>query len=272
MARNRFFLEIDPFPVDRTDSCFVATPALRDRLERILGSVREGARPVCITAPRGAGKTTLLEQVQKDLGPQWQVAGVSGASGLDRESFLDAFGSAFSFDAGDDGPLAEVLERLETHLDASLHRDRAALVTVDDADYRSAQTRARLDALLACRQSSRLRFITTREPAPDDATNEDAPIMLVDIPPLTRAQSDDYVHTRLSAAGLRGDSPFTDDMLRSIHNASGGRPGQVHRVAAKMLANRRHARRGQGQPGGSRRRFWDSFARIRRSRERSPDA
>ena len=271
MARNRFFLEVDPFPIGDTDSCFVATPALRHRLSRILRSVQEGGKPICIAAPEGAGKTTLLEQVQRDLGPQWQVATVSGATGLDRESFLDAFGSAFDLEAGEDETLAVVLERLETHLATRLPPDRSALVAVDDAECRSARTRARLDALLTRRQSPRLSFIITREPTPDDTSNEDAPHLLVDVPPLTRAQSDDYIHTRLCAAGLRGDSPFTDDMLRSIHSASGGRPGQIHRVAAKMLANRRKSGRGHGRTGEGRT-PWSRIAAALRSRERPSGA
>ena len=249
MARNRFFLEVDPFPIGATDACFVSTPTLRRRLERILHGVQEGGRPICIAAPEGAGKTTLLEQVRRDLGPQWQVATVSGAAGLERETFLDAFGSAFNLEAGDDETLAVVLERLNAHLATHLPPGRNALVAVDDANCASARTRARLDALLTRRQSPRLRFITTREPTPDDSTDENAPYMLVDIPPLTRTRSDDYIHTRLCAAGLRGDSPFTDDMLRSIHNASGGRPGNIHRLAAKMLAHRRKPGRGQGRAG-----------------------
>ena len=269
MARSRFYLEVDPFPDGDTGRCFVATPTLRRCLERILRGVQEGGgRPVCIVAPEGAGKTTLLEEVLRELGPQWQAATVSGSAGLDRESFLDAFGSAFGLGAGDDETLAVVLERLESHLATRLPPDRRALVSVDDADARGARTRARLDALLVRGQSSRLGFITTREPTPDDTADEDAPCMLVDIPPLTRSESDDYIHTRLCAAGLRGDSPFTVDMLRSIHNASGGRPGAIHRVAAKMLANRRKPERGRATAGGSRR-PWSRIAGALRSREGS---
>ena len=271
MARNRFFLEVDPFPIGDADSCFVATPALRRRLSRILRSMQEGGKPICIAAPEGAGKTTLLKQVQRDLGPQWQVATVSGDAGLDRESFLDAFGRAFDLEAGEDETLAVVLERLESHLATHLPPGRTALVAVDNAECRSARTRARLDALLNRRQSPRLRFIITREPTPDDTSDEDAPHMLVDVPPLTRAQSDDYIHTRLCAAGLRGDSPFTDEMLRSIHNASGGRPGQIHRVAAKMLANRRKSGRGHGRTGEGRT-PWSRIAVALRSRERPSGA
>ena len=245
---------------------------MRRRLARILRGVQEGGKPICIAAPEGAGKTTLLEQVRRDLGPQWQVASVPGAAGLERETFLDAFASAFNLEAGNDETLAMVLERLETHFATHLPSDRNALVAVDDADCRNVQTRARLDALLTRRQSPRLRFITTREPAPDDSTDKNAPYMLVDIPPLTRAQSDDYIHTRLCVAGLRGDSPFTDEMLRSIHNASGGRPGGIHQVASRVLANWRSAQRGKGEPGAGRR--WSSAlrARVSRSKESLPDA
>ena len=272
MPRIRFYLESDPFPLDRTDSCFVSTPPLRDRLRRILDGIREGAKPVCICAPPGSGRTTLLVQVRKDLDSQWKMAEVSGASGIDRQSFLDAFGSAFDLAPGDDTNLADVLERLDAHLEATLSRDMKALVAIDDADCRSASERARLHTLLVRRQSSRMRFVTTRQPAAEDSGDEDAPVMLVDIPPLNRAQSDDYIHTRLSVAGLRGDSPFTDDMLRSIHNASGGRPGGIHHVAARMLANWRNARRDKGESGAGRRWPLPFLAGASRAKERLPDA
>ena len=271
MTRNRFFLEVDPFPIGATDACFVSTPALRRRLALILRGVQEGGKPICIAAPEGAGKTTLLEQVRRDLGPQWHVASVSGATGLERETFLDAFASAFNLEAGDDETLAVVLQRLNTHLATHLPPEQNALVAVDDADCRNVQTRARLDALLNRRQSPRLRFITTREPTPDDSTDENAPYMLVDVPPLTRDQSDDYIHTRLCVAGLRGDSPFTDDMLRSIHNASGGWPGNIHPLAAKMLAHRRKPGRGHGRKGEGRT-LRSRIAAALRSRERPSGA
>ncbi len=272
MPRIRFYLESDPFPLHRSDSCFVSTPPLRDRLQRILDGIREGAKPVCICAPPGSGKTTLLEQARKDLDPQWKVAEVAGASGINRQSFLDAFGSTFDLAPGDDTTLADVLERLDAHLETALPCEMRALVAIVDADCRNARARAQLDTLLARQQSSRVRFLTTRRPAAEDPGDEDAPVMLVDIPPFDRAQSDDYIHTRLSVAGLRGDSPFTDDMLRSIHNASGGRPGGIHQVASRVLANWRNAQRGKGEPGAGRR--WTSALRARasRSKESVPDA
>ena len=262
MARNRFYLELDPFPIGSVDACFVSTPALRDRVDRILRAVHEGARPICVAAPRGAGKTALLEQVLGDLGPQWQVLRVSGASGLDRASFLDAIGGAL--DLGrirEDETVEAILVRLEALLDTTAYRDRTALVAIDDADCQSARARADLDALLARRQSSRVRFIAAREAAPEDPSGEDASVMPIDIPPLTRAESDDYVHTRLCAAGLRGDSPLSDEMLRSIHNASGGRPGRIHEVAARMLAKRRGTgRRKAGADTPRRRGPWSRLA------------
>ncbi len=271
MTRTRFFLEVDPFSNEALGACFVSTPALRIRLDRILRGLREGSKPICIVAPEGAGKSALLGQVKRDLGPQWQVASIAGAAGLDRDSFLDAFSRAFDLEAGDDETLAVVLERLETHLATHLPPERNALVAIEDVDCRSARTRARLDALLTLRQSPRLRFLTTRAPSPDDSSDENAPHMLVDIPALTRAQSDDYIHTRLCAAGLRGDSPFTDDMLRSIHNASGGRPGGIHRIAAKMLANRGKIARGYGKAGEGATR-WSRIAAVLRSKRPTIDA
>ena len=269
MARTRFFLAADPFPLGSDDACFVPMPALRRRLERILQSLREDQPPLCIVAPRGSGKTTLLRQVRMDLDPQWQVATVSGTAGLERDAFLDAFGRAFSLPPGDDGRLEDLLERLEAHLDAHLPRDRRALVVVDDADCDDAATRAHLDAVLAQRQSPRLRFLIARQAAPELRAGEETPLVRIDIPPLTRAQCDDYVHTRLSAAGLRGDSPFSDDMLSSIHNSSGGRPGRIHRVAAQILANWQDPSL-RGGPGGGRRRdaFRSRLAAVLRPKER----
>ena len=242
MARHRFYLEVDPFPVGRVDACFVPTPALRERLAKILHAVREGAGPICIAAPPGAGKTTLLEQVLGELAPQGPAVRLSDASWPDHEAFVSAIGEAFGLPLDRDDALHRVLARLDARLDASRGRDGTALIAIDDAEARDAQARAWIDALLATPHSPRLRFIVTRETTREDAIARGAPLTLFDIPPLTRSESDDYVHTRLCAAGLRGDGPFTEEMLRSIHGASGGRPGRIHRVATQMLANRRSAR------------------------------
>ncbi len=253
-AGNRFYLEIDPFPIDSVDGYFVSTPALRGRLDQVHRAAHDGTRPVCIAAPAGSGKTTLLEQALGDFGPQWQVARISGASGLDRASFLGGIGDAFDLSIGEDDSVDAVFDRLEARLERPPGLDRTALIAIDDAGGRSAGTLADLDALLVRRQSSRLRFIAVREPAPEDPSGQAAPLLMIDIPPLTRAECDDYVHTRLCAAGLRGDSPFTEKMLSSIHNASDGRPGRIHRIAARVLANLRGTRRLDGGAGRSRRR------------------
>lgn len=270
MAKNRFYLETDPFPVDSADSRFVSTPVLRGCLDRVRRAVDEGTRPVCIAAPAGSGKTTLLEQVLGDLGPQWHVARVSGAAGFDRASFLRAIGNAFDLSIVKGDSVNSVFDRLEGRLERPPCRDRTALIAIDDADSRSARELAGLHALLVRRHSSRLRFITARLPAPDDPSGDTAPILMIHIPPLTRAECDDYVHTRLCVAGLRGESPFTEEMLRSIHNASGGRPGRIHRIAAQVLANRRGARRLDGGAGTSRRRgLWTRIAATPEAPERS---
>ena len=268
MTRSGFFLESDPFAPGDTGPCFFSTAELRHRLDRILRSARQGARHICIVAPRGSGKTTLLQQVLKDLRPRWQVASVSGAPELDRAALLAGIGRAFGLVPGEAGPAEEILGSLDTHFAALPRSGENALVAVDDVDALSAQTRACCDALAARWRPSRVRFITAREPAPEDPaggsdpeTDAGAPALLIDIPPLTRAQSDDYVHTRLCAAGLRGDSPFTDEMLRSVCNASGGRPGRIHHVAGRMLANQQPGRtRNKGTDTRLRRRPWSRLA------------
>ena len=67
--------------------------------------------------------------------------------------------------------------------------------------------------------------------------------------PFTSGQTDDYIHTRLSRAGLVGDSPFSPQVVRSIYKASSGRPGLIHQLAGQVLSN---------QPAGGFGRAWSA--------------
>ena len=261
MARNGFSLESDPFPIESGGGCFFSTPALRDRLDTILRRLRHAPKPILVVAPPGSGKTTLLEQVLKDLDSRWQVARLSARPEWDEGALLAAVGDAFDPDRPEDGSAEKLRERLEAHFSALERKGLRALVALDDADLLNAETRAGYGTLAARWQSLGVRRIDLSAPARPESSGEaggeadedDSPAV-IDLPALTPEQSDDYVHLRLCAAGLMGDSPFTDEALRSIHNASGGRPGAIHRVSRQVLANQQATeRRGRRAAAPSRR-------------------
>jgi DamX protein len=114
--------------------------------------------------------------------------------------------------------------------------DDVPLVTVDDAHLLPQICTEFLLGLARERKHSELRLLLCAEPGRlGFATNDPKHVHVVVLQPFDEQQSGDYIHTRLSYAGLGGDSPFSASVIDDIHQDSGGLPGTIHSLALHTL-------------------------------------
>ena len=113
------------------------------------------------------------------------------------------------------------------------------MVAVDDAHLLPQICTEYLLRLADERGRIALRLLLTTEPGRlGFSTNDAKHVHVVVLQPFDLQQSGDYLHTRLSAAGLVGDSPFSASVVGDIHQDSGGLPGAIHPSALhSLLAN-----------------------------------
>jgi DamX protein len=207
----------NPFPIGEADDFFFSTPSLEAHIRALRNLVEYGDLLLVISGVEGAGKTHASMTV---------------------DSLVDALLTGFGVHArGDDTMADEAL--LRSHL-AQAHNDGdIAVLAVDDAHL---LPRTCTDFLLGLAQQHddiELRVMFATEPGRlGFSTSDPKHVHVVVLKPFDVQQCGDYLHTRLSHAGLVGDSPFDASVVDEIHQDSGGIPGEIHPLAVHaLLAN-----------------------------------
>jgi len=265
-------LAFDPFEGGAGRAGFFATPELGQRLDLLRHLVDYSDLLLALLAPAGGGKSTLLDRLARSGGEHWRVARLAAPAGGDAVAFAGALVRGFAVatrgsdaappDAADApvdsdhaGDEADALERLAARAEGWQRRGQVAVALVDDADR--LEDDALLRALGLARRGADLpvRLLLAGEPAlgarlaalapriGDGGAEDGALVHAVELPPLSEAQTGAYLHTRLAAADLVGDSPFTGAAIAALHRESGGLLGRVDGLARRMLESHARARR-----------------------------
>ena len=230
-----------PFTKDLAPSMLHRYPGHAEAVARICWCVDEAAIGV-ITGEVGAGKTVAVRAALGELdGSRHTVIYLGnpaiGARGLyaaivNRLGGMPRFHKAALIPQATDALAAEVAERGrrvvlvvdEAHLLAADQLEELRLLTNADMDSTSPfalvlvgqptlRQRLRLGVFAALDQRVALRYA---------------------IPPMTRADTGDYIAHHLRLAG-RTDTLFSDDAVSRIHKASRGLPRAVNNLAVQAL-------------------------------------
>ena len=227
-----------PFPIDEVDDYYFATPALAKQSDALRNLVEYSDLVLVVSGVEGAGKTAFLNQFLLAADARWRIARIDAREAMSLGELVEALLAGFGLAGrGEDTPGDEaVLRTFLTEVNAG---GNVALVVVDDAHLLPqicieflvtlAEERGRIDVrLLLATEPGRLGFPT------DDPKR----VHVVVLKPFDAQQCADYIHTRLSYAGLVGDSPFDEATIDAIHQDSGGVPGAIHPLAIHtLLAN-----------------------------------
>jgi DamX protein len=231
-------IDKNPFPIDETDEFFFSTPMLEKQFDVLRNLVEYGELLLVVSGVEGAGKTTFLNQVFLVSDKRWSCCRIDGRPAMTIGTLVDELLDGFGLTArGDDAQGDEAL--LREHLSA-VHADgNIAIVAVDDAHLLPQICIEFLLTLAENRDQIELRLLLSTEPGRlGFPTNDPKRVHVVVLQPLDVAQTGDYIHTRLSHAGLGGDSPFSAAVIDGIYQDSAGLPGTIHSLALHtLLAN-----------------------------------
>lgn len=228
----------NPFPIDTTDDFFFSTPMLAKQLDALRNLVEYGDLLLVVSGVEGAGKTTFLEQFLLAADKRWKCCHLNARAAMILDTLVVELIDGFGLSArGDDAQADEAL--LRAHL-AQVHASGdIAMVVVDDAHLLPQICTEFLLGLAQQRDGIDLRLLLAAEPGRlGFPTNDPTRVHVVVLQPFDMQQTGDYIHTRLSYAGLGGDSPFDATVVEGIHHDSGGLPGTIHSLALHtLLAN-----------------------------------
>lgn len=243
----------NPFPVDETDDFFFSTAALGKQLDALRNLVDYGDLVLVVSGVEGAGKTTLLNQLLLAADARWRCCRIDAHASMTLDTMVEKLLEGFEVEARGENTMADEA-LLRSHL-ARTHADGGiALLVVDDAHLMPQICTEFLLALSERREDMELRLLLASEPGRLGFPTGDAKrVHVVVLKPLDAEQCGDYLHTRLSHAGLVGDSPFSASVVEEIFQDSGGIPGEIHPLAVRtLLANGEASRARRGTPKLSR--------------------
>ncbi len=237
----------NPFPIDETDDFFFSTPTLGKQIDALRNLVEYGDLLLVISGVDGAGKTTFLNRFLLAADKRWECCRIDANSVMTINSLVDELLTGFGLNArGDNAQTDEAL--LLTHLADAHTNGVIALLAVDDAHLLPQICMEFLLGLAEQRGDIDLRLLLASEPGRLGFSTDDSKrVHVVVLKPFDIQQSGDYLNTRLSYAGLVGDSPFSGSVIDGIHQGSGGIPGAIHPSALHtLLANSGTSRLRQG--------------------------
>ena len=227
-----------PFPIEEVDDFYFATPALAKQSDALKNLVEYSDLILVVSGVEGAGKTAFLNQFLLAADNQWRISRIDAQAattiGALVEEMLTGFGIT---ERGEDAQEDEAL--LRTRLTELHAGGKVTMIVVDDAHLLPQICTEFLVALAEERDLIDPRLLLTTEPGRlGFPTNDPKHVHVVVLQPFDVQQSGDYIHTRLSYAGLVGDSPFDTQAVDEIYQDSAGLPGAIHPLAVHtLLAN-----------------------------------
>jgi len=236
----RYKLERDPFPGAQDDIVYL-TPQINYRVERIREAIAGSHKVIVVTSSPGAGKSVLAEYLESVPEISWKISLVQAKATMSSESLAFSIISKALPDKADKPALAIPL--LHKYLELSSRADFVPVFIVDDADKLSLETLKFLFELATLRYGeARFRIVLFADESLNDRLDDPAfdnlaagMIFSLHLPSLSRAQTREYIDTRLNAAGEISDYPFDEVGVDYIYRISGGLPAGINLAAREIM-------------------------------------
>ena len=236
LANDPFRLLPDPEICFPHSSCAKAWAYLRYALKR-------GEGIVVVTGPPGSGKTTLAERLLNGLNPAETLSVRLIANDLGPGDLLRKL--AYSFGLPAEGmDRAMLAHRMERYLIELEHRNRRALVLIDEAQTLPHDSLEAMRLLTDIQSRSRpvlQLFLLGQEGleevmgAPGMTQFQQRVIASCRLHAMDLAETKAYIEYRLGVAGWQGEPSVTGPAVMAIFRYSRGLPRHVNKICSRLL-------------------------------------
>lgn len=239
-------LEHQPFAEQTAPSALFVDDAVEMQVNALADQLRSGEMIPLLKGEAGSGKTSLLIHLMTRHAQDYHFFVVRGESSLTAERTIVDMLRVLVRPVPED--LSECFRELARQLRTVVADGAPAVLVIDDADALDddelnhllaahdslkAALGGRFRILLAASSRFELR-VTNLQSRQIDAGR----IVATAVRPMQRQRVGPYIHQRLSAAGLEGESPFDEEDLDRIAEAGEGLPRAVEAAAASLLNQR----------------------------------
>jgi len=223
---------------------YYADPVRQQRLDVLLHLTQNSNELLVIIGEEGMGKTTFVNQFLQHAPDHWKICFVNGHKMMTEEQFLERVYMGFNIAHASihkGTMLSNLRKRLENMLenaipiilvidDAQLFSTKVLALILEIASIKNTKTGGSVRVLLACEPQIK---ILLAEPALDEA--HDLIVRKIDLPPMDETNTGNYLHHRLSQAGMVVEQFLTKPTISKIYKNSDGVPKRINEAADKLL-------------------------------------
>ncbi len=244
MYSDYFGLSQPPFSIAPDPRYLYMSQRHREALAHLVYGMQAGGGFVLLTGDIGSGKTTVCRCLLEQTPEQVQLAYIFNPK-LDAIELLHSICEEFRIPLPDG---ATSIKALIAPLNAFLLQAHAAgqrcVLIIDEAQNLATDVLEQLRLLtnLETREHKLLQIVLIGQPELRDMLEDPALEQLAQrviaryhLQALDLSDTRQYVQHRLTVAGLKGPSPFTDRALRRIHQLARGVPRRINLLCDRAL-------------------------------------
>jgi general secretion pathway protein A len=246
MYTHFFGLLREPFSISPDPRYLFMSPRHHEALAHLLYGAAAGGGVVVLSGEIGTGKTTLcrcfLEQIPADCEVAYIFNPKLSVSEL-LQAICEEFGIATA-PADSSNGVKDQVDALNRHLLAAHAEGRRSVLIIDEAQNLSIDVLEQLRLLTNLETSERklLQIILIGQPElrgmlarPELEQLAQRVIARYHLRALSPQETASYIQHRLASAGLSAASPFQPQLIRRIHQISGGVPRRINLLCDRAL-------------------------------------
>lgn len=231
----RLGLECDPFAGNAMPDFYFVGAQRRFLVQRAVHALYFSGATVLLLGAHGTGKTRTLDEIKKELQDLADICRIEATVLMDAAEIRGLLAAALGLPGAVAAGNAEFVHALERMRPAD-GDPQPVLIAIDAAQLLSIATLAECAALVAG-AGGRLRLLLAGEI--DLATSwqqaQAGAAEILELAPLDRNETADYVRTKLQAAGYREELSLSDAEFDQLFTQSGGNFALVNALAPQFL-------------------------------------
>lgn len=243
MTSIEFGLERRPFRLTPDPDFYYESRTHKKAMAYLSYGIAQGEGFIVVTGEIGSGKTTLAAELGRRIDSARLTLAVIASTRLEGDDLLAMVARSFGI-AAEGLAKATLLDRIEAFLAAEAEAGKRALLVVDEAQNlpRSALEELRLLSNFSAGGRALIQIVLLGQPEFRDRLAEEGMEQLRQrviashhLGPVGADEIGGYIAHRLGQAGWEGRPVFADEALAAVHEASGGIPRRINRIASRLL-------------------------------------